>query len=152
MTNIYDYVKKYGNILFEEKDFNDLDNIVFSYLTYLNYTKTSIKDNTHTLEEIANEYLVENGYKRIHKTEVSQRGAFKLLELIKNKKRYKNIILSDYIYNTNNEMQFSAITFNINKNLKCIYFEGTDELVSGWKEDFLLASTFPIPSQKQAIN
>ena len=32
-----------------------------------------------------------------------------------------------------------------------ISFEGTDELISGWKEDFDLSYMFPIPSQVEAI-
>lgn len=152
MKNIYDYVKKYGSTTFENKEFNDLDNMVFSYLTYLNYSKTKIKENSHRLEEIAEEYLSRNEYREVYRTGIAQKGAYKLLEIIKNKKRYKDIILTDYIHDTNKNMQFSVITFNINKNLKCIYFEGTDEYISGWKEDCLLASTFPVPSQTEAIN
>ena len=151
MTNILNYIKNYGNLTFKEKNFNDIDNLVFSSLTYLNFASTSINNNKTTLEIIGKEYLKKYKYKEIASTGIAQKRAYKLLEKVINKERYKNIILKDYIYDANKEMQFSAITFKINNNLKCIYFEGTDELISGWKEDCLLASTFPIPSQIEAI-
>jgi hypothetical protein len=151
MTNIHDYIKKYGKLTFDEKEFNDLDNIIFSYLTYLNFTNTSINQKECTLETIGKEYLSKNRYRSIAITGIAQKGAYKVLAEVISKERYKNIILSDYIYDANKDMQFSAITFNINKQLKCIYFEGTDELISGWKEDCYLASTFPILAHTEAI-
>lgn len=152
MTNIYNYVDIYGDISFDKKNFNDLDNIVFCYLTYLDFSDTMINNGVFSLETIGKEFLSKNNYKDVTRTGIAQKGAYKLLEIIVNKKRYKDIILSDYVYDANKDMQFSAISFNINKNLKCIYFEGTDELVSGWKEDCYMASVFPVLSQVEAIN
>lgn len=151
LKNIYNYVDTYGSVLFDKKPFNDLDNVVFSYLSYLDFTNTKINNGKCNLREIGKEYLSKNVFKKVAKTGIAQKGAYKLLEIIVNKKRYKNIILSDYVYDANRDMQFSAITFNISDKLKCIYFEGTDELVSGWKEDCYMASSFPVPSQIEAI-
>ncbi len=151
MKNIYNYVDTYGNITFDKNPFNEIDNMVFSYIVYLNFNNTKIYNNAHTLGEIGKEYLRKNTYRKVAKTGIAQKGAYKLLEIIINKKRYKNILLTDYIYDANKDMQFSAITFNIDKNLKCIYFEGTDELISGWKEDCYMASRFPVPSQIEAV-
>lgn len=151
MKNIFNYVDNYGNVSYEKSCFNDLDNIVFSYLSYLDFTDTKINDGSFCLGEIGKEYLCKNDYRKVAKTGIAQKGAYKLLEIVVNKKRYKNIILSDYVYDANKDMQFSAITFNISKKLKCIYFEGTDELVSGWKEDCYMASSFPVPSQVEAV-
>lgn len=151
MTNIYDYVKKYGKYTYEELEFNDLDNLVFSLLTYLDYGKTKVKENTHTIKEIGKYYLKTNSYKKVAHTGIAQKRAYKLLELVIYTKRYGNVILSNYEYLSNKEMQFGVITFNISKKLKVIAFEGTDELISGWKEDLFIASTFPIPSHIETI-
>lgn len=151
MTNFHNYVKKYGEKTFEELEFNDLDNLVFSMLSYLNYTKTKINDNCHTIKEIGNYFLKTHSYKKVSHTGIAGKRAYKLLELVINSKRYKDVIMSDYIYLSNKEMQFGALTFTISKKLKVIVFEGTDELISGWKEDLFIASTFPIPSHVEAI-
>ena len=151
MTNLFSYVLKYGDKTFKEKKFNDIDNLVFSAISYLNFTNTNINNRKKTLEEIGNEYLNKNTYRKVKKLGIAQKEAYKLLKIIIEKTRYKNVLLSNYIYKTNKDMQFSAITFKISPTLKYICFEGTDELVSGWKEDGKLACFFPIPSQVEAI-
>lgn len=150
MTNLFNYVEKYGDISFENKEFNDIDNLVFSLLLYLDFTNTNV-NNKNSLEVVGKEYLNKNKLKDIKKLGISQKEAYKLLEILINKKRYKNIILLNYIYVTNKDMQFSAMTFKLSKKLKYICFEGTDEMISGWKEDAYLACFFPVPSQIEAI-
>lgn len=151
MANIFNYVEEYGSTNFESKNFNDIDNLVFSLLSYLDFSNTSINKNKYTLSYIGSEYLKQNRYKDIRRLGIAQRYAYRLLEVVLNTNRYSNIVLTDYVYDTNKDMQFSAVTFHISNKLKYICFEGTDELVSGWKEDGKLAGIFPIPSQVEAI-
>ena len=152
MASIFNYVEKYGDVTFDEKPFNELDNIVFSFLTYLDFTDTDIKklENT-TLEIIGQQYLDLFRLKQISKYGFSEKDAYKLLERVYHRKRYKDIILDDYIYNIEN-MQFSALTFKISKKLIYISFEGTDHLMSAWKETLSLVSTFPVLSHYEAVN
>ena len=146
MANIYDYINKYGDITFNEKKFNDLDNIIFSFLNYLNYKDV----NNKTLKEVGTIYLQNNKIRDIKKYGSSEKEAYKILKEVYNKKRYMNIVLEDYIYNVNG-MQFSALTFNINNKLKYISFEGTNHLIKGWEESFLLMSGITVPSHYEAI-
>ena len=37
MANIIDYIHKYGDVRFENKKFNEVDNLIFSVLTYLDF-------------------------------------------------------------------------------------------------------------------
>ena len=150
--NIYDYVKKYGDMTFDEKPFNDIDNLVFSELAYLNYTDTSINMSDHTIEYLAREYFKLHKYSSVRKLGIAQRDAYLLLEIVSKLKRFKKIIIHDYVYSTNKNKQFSAMMFRINEKLEYMCFEGTDELISGWKEDLYMTCIFPVPSQKDAIN
>ena len=151
MANLFDYVKKYGNESFLEKSFNDIDNLVFSSLSYLDFSKTEINKNSCTLEYIGKEYLSKNDYKDVKKLGIAMKDAYQLLEILVTKKRYQEVLLSDYEYKTNRDTQFCALTFQISNNLKYICFEGTDEQISGWKEDLKLASTFPVPAHIEAV-
>jgi len=151
MANLFDYVKKYGNESFLEKSFNDIDNLVFSSLSYLDFSKTEINKNSCTLEQIGKEYLSKNDYKDVKKLGIAMKEAYQLLEILVTKKRYQEVLLSDYEYKTNRDTQFCALTFQISNNLKYICFEGTDEQISGWKEDLKLASTFPVPAHIEAV-
>ena len=65
MANVYDYVAKYGKYTFEQKAFNEVDNLVFSLLAYLDFTDTRINENNRTLEEVGREYLGKHSYKEI---------------------------------------------------------------------------------------
>lgn len=152
MIKLIDYVKKYGDFSFEDKEFNDVDNLVFCSLIYLDFSNTSINSNIYTLEKIADEYI--NSYKPsfFNKLGIVSDDVYELLKVVKNKIRYKDIILRDYVYKFSGNMQFCAMTFNISKKLKYICFEGTDTLVSGWKEDFELSCYFPVSSHTEAIN
>ena len=149
--NIFDYVDKYGKYTFEEKEFNDIDNLIFCSISYLNFTYTSINISDHTIEYLGREYTKLYNYDEIKKLGIPQKKGYELIEKIVKTKRYKDVIIHNYVYSTNIDKQFSAMMFKINDNLEYMCFEGTDELISGWKEDFELSYKFPVPSQKDAI-
>ena len=150
MANIFDYVEKYGNLRFEDKAFTEVDNLVFSQLAYLDFTHTRINENCHTLEEIGREYLRRTSYKDARRLGIAIGVAYQLMNAIVEKERYRNLVVSDYIYDTSRNMQFSAITFRVTRSLNYIAFEGTDQLISGWREDFEMAWSFPVPSHIKA--
>lgn len=147
--NIYDYIEKYKDYTFEEKAFCEIDNLVFSLLVYLDYSKFLVDKGT--INEIGIPFLERYTYKDMNKYVPASRDAYKCLKNIVNTKRYGNIIMYNYIYIGNVEMQFSAITFKISKKLIYIAFEGTDSLLSGWRENLELAYIYPTMSQKYAI-
>ena len=151
MTNVLDYVAKYGGLTFKQKPFNEVDNLVFSLLAYLNYKKTRINENTHTLQEIGREYVRMHSYREIAKLGIAMGGAYKMLEAAIEAPRYRDVILSDFIYDTARNKQFCVLTFHLTPNLDYIAFEGTDQLISGWREDFELACSFPVPSHIEAV-
>ena len=68
-----------------------------------------------------------------------------------NFERYKNILVYNYEYISNKNCQFGAISFDLDEDTSYIAYEGTDDLISGWREDCLIAYKFPVPSQTLAI-
>lgn len=145
-SNIFNYIKKYGDISFEDKEFNEIDNTILSLLAYLdfeNYKKS-------TLEIIGKDYLKNQKLKEASKCGFSKKDAYKVLSKIVNKKRYKNIVLLDCESNNTN-MQFKAVTFKINKKLIYISFSGTDQYIYSWRESFYLLSSFLVPAHYEAI-
>lgn len=151
--NIIDYVNKYGNFNFYEEEFNDIDNVILSLVSYVNFAGIVSKERKETrLEDAANRYFETYTDKEINANIFSIKSAIRLFEHIKSFKRYKDIKLYNYIYEGNSYKQFSAITMKLTDELIYISYEGTDELISGWKEDFELAYLYPIPSQIDAIN
>ena len=145
---VFDYIEQNKNITFKEKEFNEIDNIVLSLISYLNF---SYIEGINTIENMGKIYLERHKYKEISKAGWAQRDAYVILEKLVESERYKNIKIQNYIYIATDEEQFSAVTFIINKKLKYVAFEGTDHLIVGWKEDFELSYNYPVPAQTHAI-
>ena len=150
--NLNRYIDNYGKYSFDEVPFNEVDNILFAYLSYLNLdgyvSKSSFQPKS--IGVVADEFF--KNYSKKDKYVYATRKAIKLLDSIKNTKRYKDLLLYNYIYESGSEEQFSAFTIEINKKLVYVSFEGTDQLISGWKEDFMFSYCFPTISQKRAID
>ena len=144
---IFEYIDKYGDKTFNEKPINEVDSVLFSFLSYVNLNKINFKDKM-TINETAKQF--ENKYKE-KKNIIAERDAVKLLLYIKDKKRYKDCILFNYEYKANNEFQFGVVSIEYLKNKVYISYEGTDELISSWYEDLLLSYVYPTTAQTLAI-
>ena len=154
MDTIRDYIKKYGKYTFLEKEFNEVDNVILSALSYVKFKGIvpGIGKGTIRLSEASDIFF--SKYKRTDITSsiLAVRKASYLLKELAKSKRYKDLILLNYEYKLSSSIQFGALTIKLPNNRMYISFEGTDSYISGWKEDFLMYSTFPVDAQKEAIN
>ena len=150
--NLFSYVDKYGNSSFEEMPFNEVDNAIFSSLSYVSLygIVPSNRYNKIKIREASDKYF--SMYPSKQKYIWAVKYAVKLFKAISNTRRYGDLYLYNYVYESNDEKQFSAVTIEISPKLLYVSFEGTDHLVSGWKEDFMMTYKFPVASQKKAID
>lgn len=151
MSSIIDYIKKYQNNTFDEIEFNIIDNAIFTSLSYIDFTRVLkySKKNKLTIEEAGEIY-----FRNIYKREInifSITSAIKIFKRIYKTKRYKDLLLYNYSSKVDSSKQFAAMFININEYLTYISFEGTDSLVSGWREDVEMCYNYPVGSQKEAI-
>ena len=128
-----------------------MDKLIFGLLSYVKYDETVPNNdkNKKRLQDVAGEFLSKKYHKEKNITAV--RGSIKLLKIMKDKKRYADLLMYNNVYLTDDEQQFSALTIEINQRLVYVSFEGTDQMISGWKEDFKMSYKFPVKSQKNAI-
>ena len=149
--NLNRFIDDYGNYSFDDVPFTEVDNVIFASLAYLNLDGFVSKNsfNSRRLQDVANDFFVK--YSAKEKNIYAVRKAIKLFRNIKDTKRYKDLLLYNYAYESGVDEQFSAFTIEIDKNLIYVSFEGTDQLVSGWKEDFMFSYMFPTISQRKAI-
>lgn len=152
--NLFSYIDKYGCYSFLEVPFNEVDNAIFSALSYLDLEGLVSLNRFHkkTIKEVGNEFFLKKYSKNDKKNILAVRQAIRMLRNIKDSRRYRDLLLYNYVYETGEEEQFSAITIEIFPKLVYVSFEGTDHLVSGWKEDFMLSYKFPVLSQRRAID
>lgn len=153
MNSLFKYVSKYGNLSFKEEKFNDVDNVILSVLSYIKFDGIVSKGRMGiTLKEAADIYFTRYSKKDLNNNIFSIKSAIKLFSFIKDYKRYQELVLYNYIYFDSSDEQFSALCIKISDDLIYVSFEGTDEVVSGWKEDLELSYMFPIPAQLDAIS
>ncbi len=149
---IEDYIKRYGDVPFLIKPFNEVDNVILSLISYLDFDGILDVNESLTLKEAAKLF-----FKRYNKLEIktsfySIKNAIETFDLIKDTIRYSDLRLYNYVYKRDYYEQFSALFIDLTDKLTYISFEGTDELISGWGEDAALSYSFPVPAQKDAID
>lgn len=145
--NYYSFINKYGNVTYKEKKETEIDILLFSQLAYLPMDNIDFKSNKkYSLEEIASNI----DRKVFLESLIAQRNALKLLDTIKSLKRFKEIKVTDYTYIADNDSQFGAVSFILPNKMVVIAFQGTDNTISGWKEDACLSYMYPTTSQEMA--
>ena len=150
--NLISYIEKYGNKTFLDKPLNGVDKLILSNLSYLDFTHIVAKNSFIKIRlEEAGEEFFSNNYDKGKKI-LAVKGGIKLLKAMYKTARYKDLLLFNYEMIVNEVEQFSALSIEIKPKLIYVSFEGTDDLVIGWKEDFEMCYKFPIKSQRSAIN
>lgn len=150
--DFFDYIEYYGDYTFEEKEFNEIDNVILSMLAYIDYSDIVSEGHKEkkTIEEISKEYFAKYTKEYINNHISGMKTAISLLKAVGNKKRYKDILAFNYLYNGTMDSQFSAITFDLGNRVYYVAFEGTDTLISAWEEDFKMSYMFPVEAHKKA--
>lgn len=153
MSNVLNYIDRYGNETFEEKSFNDVENIIFSAIAYVDFDGILENNRYHkiSLKECADIFFKRYSKKELNKNVLATQIGIKIFRRIKDKKRYQNLMLYNYAYKRSNCEQFSALFIDINSKLTYVAYEGTDELISGWHENFEMSYHYPVPAQYDAI-
>jgi hypothetical protein len=147
--NIYDYVDEYGIYSFEEKEFNEVDAVIFSFISYAKLHEIIMPNKKYTISEVGRMHL--GIYNEKDKNIIAVREANKMIRYMKDTKRFKNCLLYNHEILQNKDIQFGALTIEYQKGNVYVSFEGTNELFSGWKEDFILGYEFPTISHQKAI-
>lgn len=147
--DIYQYIDNYSIYTFNEKEFNELDAAIFSYLSYANLEKVIVNGKC-TIKEAGRIHI--GTFKEKEKSMTAVKAGNKLLRYIKDTNRYKDCILKKFEYVGNEDMQFGVVSIEYLPKKIFVSYEGTNELVSGWKEDIMLSLKFPTISHKAAVS
>lgn len=152
MSGIIDYIQWRGDLGFKASAFNAVDNLILSELAYMSFIDLLDRKNSALLSEIAQDYLRLKAKEDIG---LLLTGEFHLmLELMGKSQRYGPMIIKECVEIIDEEIetQFSALTFEIDKNTAYIAFRGTDDTLVGWKEDFKMSFLDVVPAQQEALN
>ncbi len=148
MADCFDYLDWRGDVPFRAAAPNEIDGMLLSRFSYLPFelvgqnAKLSIGDATRKMLEAEDleRHLVSHKDKR-------------LIEAFGTSERFSNLIFFGYEnkIDIESETQFSAVTIKLLPNLYYVAFRGTDDTFIGWKENFNMSFTFPVPAQALAV-
>ena len=143
MGNILDYARDI-RVSFEEKPFCEVDSLILCQLSNLQLSTVCDAEHEITIRRLAEEHDTPALY---HDAWVAGKTR-RLLLLLAENPRFSNMRLRFFHeeYDARRETQFAAVTFTF-YDISYLAFRGTDMTFIGWKEDFNMAHTFPVPAQ-----
>lgn len=155
MTNIIDYIKWRGDLSFDQSQLNKLDCLLFSQIIMHEFKEIvpSIEDKKRIkVIDAINQYekIVGKDYKL---GLLIPKAITKAFYLMGEANRYKDLEISDYINDVNEETQcqFCALTIHISNNLMIISLSATDDTLTGWIENISMLYKEELSAQQKAV-
>lgn len=153
MANIMDYLDWRGDLTLAQSPFNEVDNLILSELSYLDFTNivpSPAENDTITMERVAQKLL--QGDKDIHMGVLVPEIIPELLKKAAQTPRFAQMRLSHFVSYLDNERakQFAAVTVDTGDKALFLAFRGTDDTLAGWKEDLLMSCMPQVPAQQIA--
>ncbi len=148
MGNILDYIDWRGDIRFYERPFNEVDNLIFSELAYVNMSGIIQNDEKVSLEELYKRYCSSS-----NRSNIPMNDPLPLFEKAAACDRFRNTMVMCFteIVDAEKQIQFSAVTFLPEDNTVYISFRGTDDTIVGWREDCNFSFLSSTPGQNCAV-
>ncbi len=155
MQNLLDYLEWRGDLSFARDCFNEVDNLIFSVLAYLDFEEIvpgGTDGGSIPLLEAAEQLrnTKDKPSSVITKSFFAQLPT--LLVKAAQSTRYRDIKLSNFVNQVDYERseQFSAVVFSMSDELHFLAFRGTDDTLAGWKEDLQMSFMDEVQAQKLA--
>ncbi len=157
MANILDYLRWRGDIPLAQSPFNDVDNLILARLSYIKFDGIVPEEIGPMGIEIGRAVALlrdpapGNPFS-VHYDPLSDDDKA-LLSLLETSERFSKMILTGYVndFDPDAEKQFSSLTILPGDATAYIAFRGTDNTIVGWKEDFNMSFTTPVPAQTEAV-
>ena len=156
MPSIHDYLNWRGDVPATCDNINEVDNMIFCLLAYVNFEKIYehlSPDTPLTLREAAKEYFFSHDEKEHRPLGlIVPTDILSLFRRLADTPRFRGVTMFGYVNEIchEREMQFSAVTFRLEDGSLFVAYRGTDDSIVGWKEDFNLSYMDEVPAQSKA--
>ncbi|MBK5200210.1 MAG: DUF2974 domain-containing protein [Spirochaetaceae bacterium] len=158
MNSFYDYIYWRGDISMLNDKFNEIDAMIFSLLSYVNYShifpEFSIKKQVSIVDVVA-EFESKKVFEKAEKELIDfEKECLKLLKLLSTYNRYSKILVTAYheSFKIDKTIQFGALTFILEDGTLVLAYRGTDNSIIGWKENFTMSLDKTVGSQKYGLS
>ena len=157
MGNLITYVQQYGAQSFENKLLTDIDVLVLTEIAYLPFDEIVPKSVDVTeaisIQQLGKEFETIKEKEHENNPFMITEERIQLLDIVSKSQRYKDIKVFGFMNDIDDELtkQFAAVCYQWEEESRWIIFRGTDESLTGWKEDFMMTYSDLIPAQTDAI-
>lgn len=156
MGNMLDYLDWRGDLTFAQSPFNEVDNVILSQLSYVNFDgivppKGSGDD--ISVADAAARYFRRYSDERIKKYGYVLRNSVLLLREMTGTARFSDARLYGYqnVIDPDETKQFSAMHIRLSDGTVYVAYRGTDDTLIGWKENFNMSFQTAVPAQLEAV-
>ena len=156
MANVMDYIKKYGDISFCDMPFGEADNVALCGMYYMPFDKVvsdSFEDEPVDYKTASDEIFELRGRKHTPVGLVLLKNISEQMVLMSKYKHFQEmkVVAAVRVYEKAPAVQFEAATFLLPDGKIVVLFKGTDDTLTGWKEDFDILTKKGIPSNRLSI-
>ncbi len=149
--NILDYIKWRGDLSFKVSPFNEVDSLILANVAYINW-QGILENKVLLLNKAWKKYCTIHQDTLFKNEDSLNNEREKMLQMMADSKRFGRIILVNYVkeISLEDEKQFSAITLQLPDRSLYVAYEGTDNSLVGWKENFNMSFMDHVPAQTRA--
>ena len=151
---LLDYLQWRNDVPLSVSPFNEVDNVIFSYLSYIDFR--DLKEDWNgffDLRDLFRDFCEKHSLEEIETTgEFTERAPLLLKEMMEGE-RFSATKVGYYAedFDKDKVKQFAALVFLLPDGRNYISFRGTDKTITGWKEDFLMSCQSETAGAKEAV-
>lgn len=152
-NTIYNYVDLRGDLSPIDFPYNEIDYLIFSELTYVDFDH--IIDLEYSSVKLKDAFMRFHDYHRSIDNDqtIPYLESYRLFYKMAQAPRYQNIEIVSYVNDLDKEFikQFAAMTFILEDQTMVVAYRGTDDSLIGWHEDFLMLCENVVPAQLSSV-
>ena len=152
---LLDYLQWRNDVPLSVSPFNEVDNIILAYLSYIDFGKLRQEwDGFCDLKELFQCFCKEHSLEEIKTAgQFTERAPLLLKEMMEGE-RFLDTKVGYYAVDFDKDQvkQFAALVFLLPDGTNYVSFRGTDETITGWKEDFLMSCQSETAGAKEAVD
>ena len=156
MPNLMDYLEWRGDLTFAEAPLNEVDNLAFCLLSYVDLdgiVPSDPRKGKVSLRAAAAEYFFSHPESADRPLGlIIPSDILILFRRMAHTRRFRDLELTGFVSEISEERQtqFAALTLRLPDESAFVAFRGTDDTLVGWKEDFNLSVMEEVPAQRRA--
>ena len=152
---LMDYLEWRNDVSLRAAPFNEIDNVVLSYLAYVDFGELLHEPKRHvSIETCFKRFCEKHDLSEVRESKHFIERAPLLLEEMVRGARFRGTKVAHFreVFDKEKVQQFAALVFLLPDGTKYVSFRGTDSSITGWKEDFLMSFTAETEGAKEAVS